>query len=120
MSGGRFDYKQHIIRDITDEILDYVYGHKIDEEDIDYVIDEGFYTDEECDYIKEHKHTIPNRYSYSEKTLNELKNAVDTLRAAEIYAERADMLLSGDDGEEEFSKRLEEDLSTQKSASGVR
>ena len=32
------------------------------------------------------------------------------IRVAEIYAQRADWLLSGDDGEEEFHERLKEDL----------
>jgi len=35
---------------------------------------------------------------------------LDLLRKAEIYAQRIDWLVSGDDGNDTFLKRLEEDL----------
>ena len=47
---------------------------------------------------------------YSKKTLKEFRRAIDLLKRASIYANRIDMLLSGDDGENTFHKRLEEDL----------
>ena len=40
----------------------------------------------------------------------EFKNAVKHLRVAEIYAQRVDWLLSGDDGEDTFIERLKSDL----------
>lgn len=49
-------------------------------------------------------------YDYSKKTLNEFKKAVKILRTAAVYAQRIDWLLSDDDGEETFHKRLKEDL----------
>jgi hypothetical protein len=39
-----------------------------------------------------------------------MKEAVNVLRVAQIYAHRIDWLFSGDDGEESFLKRLDEDL----------
>ncbi len=47
---------------------------------------------------------------YSRETINKFKKAVRKLREAEIYAQRIDWLLSGDDGEESFHERLKEDL----------
>ena len=37
-------------------------------------------------------------------------NAIDALRRAEIYAQRVDYLICGDDGEESFHSRLKEEL----------
>lgn len=51
-----------------------------------------------------------NSDKYESKTIEEFKNAVDLLNKAEIYATRVDYLISGDDGEESFHKRLNEDL----------
>jgi hypothetical protein len=42
--------------------------------------------------------------------IEEFKNAVKHLRVAEIYAQRVDWLLSGDDGEDTFIERLKSDL----------
>lgn len=39
-----------------------------------------------------------------------MKEAVKALRVAQVYAQRVDWLLSGDDGEESFLRRLEEEL----------
>lgn len=47
---------------------------------------------------------------YSKQTINEFKNAVEILNKAYIYAQRIDWLLSGDDGEESFHERLNEEL----------
>jgi len=47
---------------------------------------------------------------YSKETLEKFKEAVYTLRKAQIMAQRIDWLLSGDDGEESFHKRWDEDL----------
>jgi hypothetical protein len=42
--------------------------------------------------------------------IEEFKNAVKYLKIAQVYAQRVDWLVSGDDGEETFMKRLDEDL----------
>ena len=68
----------------------------------------------EYDYILENHHTIPNRYNFSEETIDEMKKGLDYLRKASIYAQRIDWLISGDDGEEEFHERLIEDLNNLK------
>lgn len=47
---------------------------------------------------------------YSKETLDEFRKGLDILNKAYIYAQRIDWLLSGDDREESFHKRLKEDL----------
>ena len=47
---------------------------------------------------------------YSPETLQEFRNAIHQLRKAAIYAQRVDWLISGDDGEDSFHRRLKEDL----------
>ena len=115
MSGGHFDYYQWQIKDIADSIEDYIYGHSIDKEDINYYIEDHWLDDEEKEYIKKNKHTIPNRYNYSKETIEEFKKGLSLLRKAYIYAQRIDWLLSGDDGEESFHERLKEELDNLKS-----
>lgn len=62
---------------------------------------------------KEHYEKYPedlNRYKYQDEVIAEFKNAYEILRKAEIYAQRVDWLLAGDDGEESFIERLKKDL----------
>ena len=110
MSGGHFDYNQYRIDDIANSIEDYIYGHPLEEEDIEYYIKDNWLENEEKEYIIKNKHTIPNYYGYNEETIEEFKKGLDILRKASIYAQRIDWLLSGDDGEKSFHKRLKEDL----------
>ena len=92
MSGGAFDYDQYKIGQIADIIEDYIYHNNSEE------IDEYGY--------KKHR-------SYSDETIDQFKIAVCVLRCAQIYAHRIDWLLSDDDGEETFHKRLVSDLEKQ-------
>ena len=109
MSGGHFDYYQWHINDIADGIEEYLYGHSLDEDVEDYIRDHWL-ENEEKEYIRKNKHTIPNRCNYSKETIKEFKKGLAILRKAYIYAQRIDWLLSDDDGEESFHKRLKEEL----------
>ena len=84
MSGGYFDYKQQYIRDIAYEI-------------------ERIVKDEE-------ERDITDRY-YESGSLDAMKEAYKVLLKAEIYARRIDWLVSGDDSNETFAKRLHKELS---------
>lgn len=115
MSGGHWDYEQYHIDAIANGLEEYIYGRELDEEDVDYYINDLFFWNEEDGrkaekYVREHKRTLPNRYEYSEDTLAEFRKGLDILRRAYVYAQRIDWLLSGDDGEESFHKRLKEEL----------
>ena len=115
MSGGHFDYYQWHIRDIIYSLEDYIYGHSLEEEDIDYYIEDHWLEDKEKEYVIKNKHTVPNLYEYSKETIKEFKKGLAILRKAYVYAQRIDWLLSGDDGEESFHERLKEELDNLKS-----
>lgn len=101
MSGGAFDYKQYTISDIADEIEQEIIqaGRKIPTEDWENDW-HGYSFDEKDQYYS----------TYNRKTIGIMKRAVYVLRMAHIYAQRIDWMLSGDDSEESFEERLEEEL----------
>lgn len=47
---------------------------------------------------------------YTAETIKELRRGVEVLKKASVYAQRIDWLLSGDDDEKSFHRRLKEDL----------
>lgn len=106
MSGGAFDYNQRTIGYIAEEIqeeIDQCGKEKTTEELKDrYGYDWDLWIEK---YPEDKYHS-----QYSIEVLTELKNAVKYLKIAEIYAQRVDWMLSGDDGEETFIERLKEDL----------
>lgn len=62
-------------------------------------------------------HCYYDRYPYnvdvvewSDETISAMKEAYRQIRIAEIYAERVDWMMSGDDSEECFRERIKEDL----------
>ena len=91
MSGGFFDYMQHNISEVADRIQ-----YEIDNNSNrpDWVSDEDW-----------------DGQKYSDETITKFKEAVKVLRIAEVYTQRIDWLLSGDDGEDSFHRRLKDDLS---------
>lgn len=68
------------------------------------------YEEYPAEYDEDGYKVYPYYPDYTEETLQEFRNGVDILRRAYIYAQRIDWLLSGDDGEESFHKRLREEL----------
>lgn len=103
MSGGRFSYKQWHIDNIADQIEQEVIlsGKPIPKQKWSYY--------ERQEFEETHKH--PMNYAYPDSILRRMEEAVYALRAAAIYAQRVDYLLSGDDGEESFEGRLSKELS---------
>jgi hypothetical protein len=89
MSGGHFDYNQCHIEDIAEKIEHLIASNNDD--DIDYYGDKK------------------GRF-YSEETIEEFKQGLQALRIAYVYAQRIDWLVSGDDGEDSFHKRLRDEL----------
>lgn len=89
MSGGHFDYDQYKIGYISESIRDVIY----------------YNNDETLNEWGDKKGR-----GYSDETIQKFKEAVFYLELAEIYAQRIDWLLSGDDGEESFHKRLDNEI----------
>ena len=58
------------------------------------------------DYIEKHK----KEPEFSEKTLEKFSKGLEIIRQAAIYLNRIDYLLSGDDGEDSFHRRLNKEL----------
>jgi hypothetical protein len=89
MSGGHFDYNQYRIQDIANEVERMI--HANDSQELD---------------------EWGNRkgYGFCPDTMKEFRNGLHYLRVAQIYAQRIDWLVSGDDGEDTFHQRLAKDL----------
>ena len=96
MSGGHFDYKQHHIDDIICEMQNIIKNNNKENDSLDYF---GEYD---------------VNYKLSPEVIAEIKKSIVFLKLANIYTHRIDYLLSGDDGEESFFKRIEEDLNKYK------
>ena len=106
MSGGAFDYKQHNISMIADEVEQIILNNgrpKTREE----LKDESWGRNPE--WYEMYPEDL-NHYKYPDGVIEEFKKGLDILRKAHVYAQRIDWLISGDDGEESFRERLKEDL----------
>ena len=89
MSGGHFQYDQWKIGNIADEVEQLILTN--DSEELDRWGD------------RKGAH-------YSDETIEEFRKGLSILRLAHIYAQRIDWLLSGDDGDESFIRRLNDEL----------
>lgn len=95
MSGGHWNYNQYRIDEIADSI--------------DQII-----KDETSTELNEYGDAVSQGYSAA--TLIEFRLAIAALRVAATYAGRIDWLLSGDDAEDSFHRRLREQLLALQSA----
>ena len=89
MSGGHFEYDQYRIGRIIDDIQEL-----IDSNDDESLNDFGY----------------KRGRGYAPETIARFKAAVFTLHKAQIMAQRVDWLVSGDDGEDSFHQRWNEEL----------
>jgi hypothetical protein len=105
MSGGRFDYDQYKIGYIAEAIekeIEMSGKPKTRQE----LKDEPWH---DAEWYKKYPEDL-NHYKYSDEVIAKFKDAINILKIAEVYAHRIDWLLSGDDGEESFLKRFDNDL----------
>jgi len=96
MSGGHFDYKQHHIDDIICEMENIIKNNNKEIDSLEYF----------GEYDQNH--------NLSPEVIVEINKGIVFLKLAHIYTHRIDYLLSGDDSEESFFKRIEEDLNKYK------
>jgi hypothetical protein len=89
MSGGFFEYKHYLMDELADDIK------RVVENNNGQDLDEWG-----CRVGK----------NYSPEVIERFNEAIQTLKQASIMVNRIDWLLSGDDGEETFMKRWDEDL----------
>lgn len=104
MSGGRYDYRQYGFTDVIDDLKSLIEknGKPKTKEEMKYEFNDPEWYEK---YPEDKLH-----YNYPENVIEEFKKAVDLISRAQVYMHRVDWLLSGDDGDESFIKRLEEDL----------
>ena len=93
MSGGHFNYKQYELGHMADEIEQ-------------LILDNG---SEEVDEYGD-RNNGKKSYDYSPETIEAFNYARIALLQAQIYVQRIDWLVSGDDGEDSFHSRLEADF----------
>jgi hypothetical protein len=101
MSGGHFDYKQYKINEITDSI-----ERELNRQGEEKPKDELYGDEAYFEKYPEEKYY----YTYSDIVQEKMKEAVKQLKIAAVYAQRVDWFLSGDDSEESFIKRLNDEL----------
>lgn len=89
MSGGHFDFGQSRIYEIAEDIETIIRNNESKEKN-EWGDDIGY-------------HFLP-------EIIEKFSDAVKILKTAYVYAQRVDWLLAGDDGEESFLERLEEEL----------
>ena len=89
MSGGHFQYKQYELGHMADEI-------------------EQLILDNDSEEVNEYGDT--KGYGYSPETIAKFKLARMTILLAQMYVQRIDWLVSGDDGEDSFHSRLDADF----------
>lgn len=105
MSGGKWEYRQYGLTDVIDDLKRLIEKNgklKTKEE----MKAEGWTHPNWYEMYPEDKF----HYKYPDEVIEEFKNAVDIISKAQVYMHRVDWLLSGDDGDETFIERLNEDL----------
>jgi hypothetical protein len=106
MSGGRYEYRQYGFTDVIDDLKRLIEQNgkpKTKEE-----MKAEFYHYDADWYEKYPENKF--HYKYPDNVIEEFKNAIDIISRAQVYMHRVDWLLSGDDGDESFIKRLNEEL----------
>lgn len=106
MSGGAFDYIQGTIKYEVLEELDRLIKKNGKKKTKEELKDENWYGPDWYEKFPEDLY----HPKYSKETIKEFKKGRNIVAKAIVYIERIDYLLSGDDGEESFHKRLKEDL----------
>ena len=105
MSGGHWNYLQYRFTDVIEDIK-----HEIDKSGKPKTKEE---LKEESwrgsDWYEKYPEYL-NHYKYPDEVIEEFKKGLELIEKAQIYMQRIDWLLSGDDGDESFIERLNEDL----------
>ena len=105
MSGGHWEYIQYRFTDIAEDIDGLIKQNgKLKSED--ELKENSWHDDDWYNKYPEDRYY----YEYPQEVLDEFKIGAEIIKKAQIYMQRMDWLLSGDDGEESFMRRLKEDL----------
>ena len=105
MSGGHWNYQQYDLCYVIEDLRKLIEKNgkpKTKEE----MKAEGWHDPDWYERYPEDKF----HHKYPDEVIEEFKNAVDIISRAKIYMHRIDWLLSGDDGDESFIKRLNDEI----------
>ena len=105
MSGGHWEYLQYRFFDVAEDVKKLI--EKNGKEKTKEELKEESWRDNDWyeKYPEDKFH-----YKYPDEVIEEFKKGADAILKAQVYMQRIDNLLSGDDGEETFLKRLKENL----------
>lgn len=105
MSGGKWEYIQYRFTDVAEDIDKLIEqnGQPKSEQELK---EDSWHNDDWYNKYSEDRY----HYKYPDEAIEEFKKAANAIRIAQIYMQRMDWLLSGDDGEESFLSRLKKDL----------
>ncbi len=92
MSGGAFDYKQHTLQDLIDDMNTLI--ERLDKEPIDSF---------ECNSLK-------NFVKNPDDLKNKIRENIGYLKRAFLFTNSLDWLIGGDDGEEKFYEKLDVEM----------
>lgn len=106
MSGGHFDYIQYRFTDMYEDIEQVISKNGIEKSIEQIKADNPWLDLSDKQQLEWYKYD----YNYHEEVIEEFKKGVELIKKAQVYAQRIDWLLSGDDGEESFLQRLKDDL----------
>lgn len=105
MSGGHWGYTQYRFTEVIEDIRGLI---------------EKNGKEKSAEELREHSWKDPEYYEkypeekfyhkYPDEVIEEFKKGIELIAKAQTYMHRIDWLLSGDDGEETFIRRLKEDL----------
>ncbi len=104
MSGGHWEYLQYRFTDVADDIR-----KLIDQNGKEKTQDELKYSYVSEEWLEKYPGDRFH-YKYSDEMLEKFREGLKHIEIAQIYMQRLDWLLSGDDGDESFMSRLDEDL----------
>lgn len=86
MSGGHFEYRQYIFHEFSEEIRRLIHSNKTSRDE------------------------WSEPRNYPDDVIQEFEKAIKSIDIAGVYAQRIDYLVSGDDSEEFFLRRLKKEL----------
>jgi hypothetical protein len=104
MSGGHWDYIQYRFTDVAEDIEKLV-AKNGQPKSAEEIRENSWHDDEWYNKYPEDRY----HYKYPPEVIEEFKKGAEIIKLAQIYMQRMDWLLSGDDGEESFLERLKQD-----------
>ena len=106
MSGGHFDYIRYRFTDMYEDIEKIIRENGIEKSVEQIKADNPWVDLSDKKQLEWYKYD----YNYPKEVIDEFKKGVELIKKAQVYVQRIDWLLSGDDGEESFLQRLKDDL----------